>query len=117
MSRSGSETRKRPCVLKARFTDEEAALVKEQAARAGLSTAALIRFAVLDQSPPRAMRTPAVSAQEIAKLLAKLGTLATALRGVEQSAAQALDPALIDAMARDLADLRIACFDALGRQS
>lgn len=46
MTHSGSENRQRQVTLKARFTDAEAALIREQADRAGVTVASLIRYAV-----------------------------------------------------------------------
>ena len=46
MPGSGSETRQRQVTLKARFNEQEAALVKSQADAAGVPVAGLIRYAV-----------------------------------------------------------------------
>ena len=116
MARSGSENRQRRITLKARFTEAEAALVKEQADRAGVSVASVIRYGVLNQTPLRASRQPAIKQQDAAHLLGKLGQLAAALRvhnGVDDPGE---NDALIGAIHRDLADMRVALFEALGRE-
>lgn len=110
--RSGSEKRERDIQLKARFNEAEATLVREQAARAGVSVAAVIRHAVLGQTPLRASRGPTIDQETAARLLAQLGQCASALR----DAGDAGDEAAIDAAHRDLADMRAALFEALGRQ-
>jgi hypothetical protein len=58
MAGSGSEKRRRPVIRKARFTEQEAALIDEQAERAGVSVASVIRYAVLGQTPLRQTASP-----------------------------------------------------------
>lgn len=116
MAGSGSEKRQRRRPLKARFTDEEAALIAEQAGRAGVSVASLIRHAVLGQSPLRASRQPQVKTQEIARLIGEIGALKSALK---QSAAQGGTrecERLAEAACRDISDIRRAALTALGRE-
>jgi hypothetical protein len=113
---AGSEKRQRQITLKARFNDQEAALIKEQADRAGVSVASLIRFALLDLSPLRASRQPTVNHEAAAQLLGRLGQCATALRQAAEAGNQAINAALIDAAHRDLAEMRVALFQALGRE-
>lgn len=116
MAGSGSETRQRQKPLKARFTAAEAALIEDQAARAGLSVAALIRHAVLNQKPPRASRQPRVNAELAAQLLGRLGAVAAALRLWAGAGPAAPENPQIAAVHRDLAEMRAALFEALGRQ-
>lgn len=116
MAGSGSENRKRNITLKSRFNDAEAALIREQAGRAGVSVASLIRYAVLDQTPLRKSRAPTIDHEAVAQLLGKLGQCAAALREAAATDNQAVNSALIDAAHRDLADMRCALFEALGRQ-
>jgi len=112
MAGSGSEKRERAIQLKARFTEQEAALIKEQAARAGVSVAAVIRHAVLDQRPLRASRRPAIDHEAAVRLLGRLGEVASSLREAEISGQNVL---LVEAAQRDLSDMRCALFEALGR--
>lgn len=114
MSGSGTETRQRQIVLKARFTDAEAALIRAQADRAGVSVAALIRFALLDQRPLRASRRPSLDHEIAARLLGKVGQLSSELRAASD-AEERIDPALIAAAHRDIADMRFELIKALGR--
>jgi hypothetical protein len=114
MARSGSENRQRPVTLKARFTREEAALVTEQAARAGVSVAAVIRYAVLDQKPLRASRKPGVDAALAAQLLGRLGQCAAALRQAAEAGNPSVHASLIEATHRDLGEMRNVLFEALG---
>jgi hypothetical protein len=110
---AGSETRQRQITLKARFNDREAALIKEQADRAGVSVSALIRHAVLEETPLRASRRPPAERADICRLVGALGALAQALREVQITGVSPLE---IEAMHGDLADMRVALFEALGRQ-
>lgn len=115
MSKSGSEKRQRAISLKARFTDAEAVLIRDQAARTGVSVAALIRYAVLHQHPPKSSRTPPLDREAAAQMIGKLGQVAGALRAAADRADEAQAHAIIDAAHRDLADMRAALFEALGR--
>jgi hypothetical protein len=110
---SGTENRQRQITLKARFNEAEAALIKEQADRAGVSVAALIRFAVLDQTPLRASRRPSVNHETAAQLLAHIGLLKSALL---RAAIGSPQEAAISAACRDIADMRTALFQAMGRE-
>lgn len=115
-SRPRPANRKRPVILQARFSAEEAAAVRAEADRAGTTVGALIRSAVLSSEPPRAARRPTVNHKAVAQMLGELGRVADAFR----AAAGAADPdrthALIDAASRDLSELRTVCFEALGRE-
>lgn len=116
MPGSGTETRQRQISLKARFTTDEAALIRAQADRAGVSVAALIRYAVLGQSPLPSSRRPPLDRQQTAQLIASLGALACALRqaaGADDHD-HGLDEAL-DAGLRDLTELRTLALEAMGR--
>jgi len=116
MAGSGSENRKRQITLKARFNDQEAALIKEQADRAGVSVAAVIRYAVLDQTPLRKSRAPTVNHEKAAQLLGVLGQCAAALRQAAEADQNGKNAAQIEAAHRDLAEMRVALFEALGRE-
>ncbi len=117
MAKSGSEKRQRQIALKARFTEAEAELIRAQADRAGVSVAALIRYALLNQKPMRKSRAPTVDHEAVAMILGKLGQLSTALKECANAAQQSdSDRAVIDAVHRDLSDMRVALFEALGRE-
>lgn len=115
MPGSGSENRQRQITLKARFTEQEAALVKAQADAAGVPVAGLIRYALLDQQPLRATRTPPLGRAQAAQIIAQLGPIACALRqAVERGDVEQLSAAIIAAQ-RDLAEMRTLLLSALGR--
>jgi Mobilization protein NikA len=116
MTRSGSEKRQRTVSLSVRLTPEEADLVRANASRAGVSVAGLMRYALLAQSPPRASRQPPLGRQDAARILGMLGRLAGALHEASRTAGARASHAEIEAAHRDLADMRAALFEALGRQ-
>ena len=116
MAGSGTENRQRQITLKARFNELEAALIKEQADRACVSVASLIRYALLDQTPLRSSRRPSINHETAGQLLAGLGQCASALRQAAEADNQQINSALIDAAHRDLAEMRTVLFETLGRE-
>ena len=115
MAGSGSNNRERQIILKARFSEQEATLVKQQADAAGLSVSALIRFALLDQKPARASRTPPLDREMAARLLAALGPMACAMRAAAEAGDLDQLSDAVEAAQRDLSELRVALFTSLGR--
>lgn len=115
MARSGSENRQRQITLKARFTADEAALIKEQAARAGVSVGSLIRYAVLGIQPLRARRHPKMDDELAARLLGNLGLIASALRERGNGSGTAKIDPQVEAACRDISEMRAAWFEAFGR--
>lgn len=115
MARSGSEKRRRQQVRKARFTDEEAALIDAQAAKADVSVAELIRYAVLGIAPLRARRRPAIDDEIAARLLGNLGLIASALRGRGNGSGTAKIDPQVEAACRDISEMRAVWFEAFGR--
>lgn len=114
MARSGTDTRQRALTLSARFNDREAALIRDQANRAGLSVGSLIRYALLNVPPPRATRSPTVNHVEVARLIGELGRLSDALNRL--ASRHTVDPRVIEEAARNLSEMRVVCFLALGRE-
>lgn len=93
------------------FTPIENALLLTQVELAAVPISTYLRCAALDFPLPRAARRPTTNHEDVARLLAELGRCATAFR-----AAQSLtDPDAAKAAVRDLAEMRLLCFDALGR--
>lgn len=113
MARSGSENRQRQVTLKARFTAGEEALIRQQATRAGVSVAAVIRYAVLDQKPLRASRSPSVDRELAAQLVGRLGQCAAALRQAAEAGNSPVHAALVEATHRDIGEMRNLLFQAL----
>ena len=135
MAGSGTDNRQRQETLSARFTDEEAQAVRAKAERAGVSVASLIRAAVLDLPLPdaRAPRRSSVDHRAVARLLGQLGTFNGAVnkigsninqftREVNRGRAAQVDALLAEweefksLFDRDMAELRLCCLQALGRE-
>lgn len=117
MARSGSETRQRSVILKARFNDEEAQAVRAMAERAGVSLGALMRHALLNIQPPRAARRPSVELQAAARVLAQLGKIGSNINQLAHYAHLGrYQTDSVEMALRDLSELRIACLKALGQE-
>lgn len=112
MAESGSETRQRCQRYTVRFTPLEDALICAKANAAGVPVATFLRSTALSFPIPRAARRPTSSHEDVALLLGKIGQLATAFR----SAAALADTQAVETALRDLAELRLLCFSALGRK-
>ena len=116
MARSGSGRRQRQRTLSARFNEQEASAIRELADRAGTSVATLIRERLLIGPQPRAVRRPKVNHEAAARILGELGRIAETLRAATAADAEHEYRALIAAALRDLAEMRVVCFQALGRE-
>lgn len=116
MARSGSERRRRQHVHKARFTDQEDALIREQAARARVSIAALIRHALLSEKPLRASRQPSVNEETASRLLGLLGQHISALKAAAAKGSSEACDAEVKAACRDCAEMRALWFEVFGRE-
>ncbi len=116
LAKSGSQNRKRSCKRSAALSEEEAATIDAMADRAGTSVSSLIRRAVLNYPLSRARRRPTINQELAARLLAELQHVADGYR----QAADATEPgkydALLDAACRDLSEMRLALFQAMGRE-
>jgi hypothetical protein len=81
-----------------------------------VSVASVIRYGVLEQTPLRASRQPKISEENVARLLGKMGQIASALRGCAGAGDPAKTDPRLEAAHRDLAEMRLALFEALGRE-
>ena len=88
--------------------------MRQLADRADVSMAALIRYALLDQTPVRASPQPSLAKQDAAQLLGMLGPLREALLQADVADNARISDALIEAACRDIADMRTALMVALG---
>jgi hypothetical protein len=115
--RSGSETRKRTVLLTARFTQQEAASIRQISDRSGLSIASLMRRSLLDAPPPRATRRPTADLQAVARLLGQLGKIGSNINQLAHYAhIGRYQENSIELALRDLGELRIVCLQALGKE-
>ncbi|MFV1579180.1 plasmid mobilization relaxosome protein MobC [Phaeobacter sp. JH20_24] len=118
--KSGSENRERKNILAIRLTDAERAEVDAMAARAELTTASYGRSILLDSPAPRAVRRPAVDTVQVAKLLGELGKVGSNLNQLAyhlNSGTAEVSPQAIESALADVAELRKACMEALGRKA
>jgi len=112
----GSETRQRSRVYTVRFTPQEAETVQRKAAAQGHSVAALVRTSLLHirLQPSRLDR------QEVARVLAELGKIGSNVNQIAYHMNAGRPPERvhdsIELALRDLAELRIACLQAIGME-
>ena len=111
---SGSDRRQRDVSLSARFDGAEAAQIRANANRAGVSVASLIRMALLDEPTARATRRPTADIALLARLLHDLGPIADSLRQIAAHPGREEDPRLAVALDQ-LADMSIVCLQAMRR--
>lgn len=99
------------------FTTIEHALLMTRVDLAGLSISAYLKSCALDLPAPRAARRPTSNHEDVARLIGHIGQLAHAFRQARNSDAGALIAAdRIEAAITDMAELRLLCMTALGRQ-
>ncbi len=114
--RDKDKKRARPVILQTRMSEDEAALVREKARKFAVSVSAVLRYGALELPPLPASRTPTIDREIAARLLAELGQCTTAFRQATEAGNAQVHAALIEAVHRDLSDMRVALFEALGRQ-
>lgn len=105
--------------LNLRCTAAQYAEADQAATRAGLSLGAFLRAKAFGTPGPRAARRPPVEVAELARLLGQIGKLGSNVNQLTAFCHRSqTDPALVELrlMRRDLAVLRIATLNALGRQ-
>jgi len=112
---SGTDIRQRRVSISARFNDQEAALLREAADRAGVSMASLIRMAVLDEPLSRATRRPTCSTTTLARLVHDLGPVADSLRQLAAHAGGGEEDPRLTAALDHLADMSFLCLEAMRR--
>lgn len=117
--KSGSEKRQRNKVLQVRCTDAEFAQIEAMADRVELTPASYARSFLLDAPAPRAVRRPAVDTAQVAKLLADLGKVGSNLNQIAyhlNSGTSSVSPQAVESALADVAEMRKACMEALGRK-
>ena len=116
LARSGSQNRKRSHKRAAALTDEEAKAFDALVDRAGTTASDLIRSAVFAMPLSRAKRRPTINHELAARLLAELQNVAVAYRQAADAAEPGKYDALLDAANRDLCEMRLVWFQAMGRE-
>ncbi len=117
---AGSEKRKRNKLAHVRLSDEEHALLKSAADATGLALGAYLRAAALDTPGPRAARKPPIQRQELVRLLGQVGKVGGNVNQIARAINTGDDPhGLVDdikASAVEIAEMRAAILEALGRK-
>ncbi len=115
--KSGSETRQRTQIIATRWTPAERAELDVRAERAGLSVSAYLRQQALGGSGPRARRRPHVDAALLLDVLGQVGHIGSNINQLARAANAGGWPStlVIENAAQDVADLRAAIRQALGK--
>lgn len=93
------------------FSPLENALLMTRVELANISISAFLVSSALNHPLRRAVRRPTSNHEDVALLLGRIGQLATAFRNASTLA----DPQAVETALRDLSELRLLCFIALGR--
>ena len=112
----GAESRQRRLKLTVRFNEAEARAIRERAERSGVSMASLLRVSVMEALPLPATRRPTVNHQEVARILGAVGRIASVLQQDAPRPGVRPENPHVAAALRDLSEIRVACFQALGRK-
>jgi hypothetical protein len=115
--RSGTETRRRACDVRARVTPGERAEIEAAADRAGLTLGSFIRERLLTAPTTRAVRRPPVQAAALSKLLGQIGKIGGNLNQIAAhlNAGAGGRPAEIDAALLTLRETSDRILELLGR--
>jgi hypothetical protein len=112
----GSESRQRNRVVTIRLTPQEADIIRTKAAGNGHSVAALIRSSLLHIRLPHSR----VDRQHIGRVLAHLGKIGSNVNQIAYHLNAGRPPDrvynAIELALRDLAELRLACLQAIGME-
>lgn len=116
--KSGSETRQRNRVLQVRLSESEFAEIEAMADRVELAPASYARSILLDTPAPRAKRRPAVDTVRVAKLLGEIGKIGSNVNQIahQLNAGKGVSPPAVVSALQDVAEMRKACMEALGRK-
>ena len=116
--KSGTEKRQRNKVLQVRLSDAEFAEIEAMADRAELTPASYARSVLLNAPAPRAKRRPAVDTVQVAKLLGEVGKIGSNINQIahQLNAGTGTSSNAIAAALADVAEMRKACMEALGRK-
>ena len=115
----GSERRQRGRRITIRLTEAERAALDSAAERAGLSLGSHIRKVLLEAPLPRQARRPPIEKMELARLLGHIGKIGSNInqlaREVNSDGTDAFDRIDFQTASDDLAAMRTALMEALGR--
>ena len=115
MAGSGSENRQRQHIIQARVNEQQFKLIKAQAEAAGLSVSAVVCFALFDQNPIRASRTPLIDRETGGRILGALGPIASDIRRILETGNPDASLETLQAILREISDIRVEHFENSGR--
>lgn len=118
MAGSGSETRKRPRLIRARCTEEELAAAQAAAEESGLSVGAFLRLRLLGSAGDRSVRRR-LDHVELCRLLAELGKIGSNVNQMARTAntsGQLPTQADLAGLRNELIVVRDAVIQALNRR-
>ena len=117
--KSGSERRERKRIIGVRVTDDEMAEITAEAERSGLTVASDARSVLLSAPAPRARRRPSIEAEALGRLLGDLGKVGSNLNQIAHhmnAGRNEVSPAAMEAALSEVADIRAAILEAMGRK-
>lgn len=117
--KSGSERRERKRIIGVRVTDDEMAEITAEAERSGLTVASYARSVLLSAPAPRARRRPSIEAEALGRLLGDLGKVGSNLNQIAHhmnAGRNEVSPAAMEAALSEVADIRAAILEAMGRK-
>lgn len=114
---SGTEKRQRTRLKAIRLTPDELAAIEAAAERAGMTVGAYMRSVVLAAPVPRQSRRPPVERRALAQLLGQIGKLGSNVNQLAKygNLGRLIEDRHLAEAAADIAALRTAVMDALGR--
>ncbi len=114
---SGTEKRQRTRLKAIRLTPDELAAIETAAERAGMTVGAYMRSVVLAAPVPRQSRRPPVERRALAQLLGQIGKLGSNINQLAKygNLGRLIEDRHLAEAAADIAALRTAVMDALGR--
>ena len=114
---SGTEKRQRTRLKAIRLTPDELAAIEVAAERAGMTVGAYMRSVVLAAPVPRQSRRPPVERRALAQLLGQIGKLGSNVNQLAKygNLGRLIEDRHLAEAAADIAALRAAVMDALGR--
>ena len=117
--KSGAERRERKRIIGVRVTDDEMAEITAEAERSGLTVASYARSVLLSAPAPRARRRPSIEAEALGRLLGDLGKVGSNLNQIAHhmnAGRNEVSPAAMEAALSEVADIRAAILEAMGRK-
>lgn len=114
---SGSDKRQRDKVLRIRCLQEEFKAIAAKANKAGFSTGAFVRAALLGDAGPRARRRPVIDKQHLIRALGLHGKYGNNMNQIARSgnAGNPLDLAALHQALKEWGEIRDALYRALGK--